>query len=51
VTQYQKVTLAEIERRNYTERTMRAYLRARDDLAGGLCEYRTPARSRPSRIS
>jgi site-specific recombinase XerD len=33
VTQYQKVTLDEIARRNYTEGTTRAYLRALDDLA------------------
>ena len=33
MTQYQKVTLDEIARRNYTEGTTRAYLRALDDLA------------------
>ena len=34
VTHYQKVTLDEIARRNYTESTTRAYLRVLDDLAG-----------------
>jgi len=33
VTHYQKVTLDEIARRNYTEGTTRAYLRVLDDLA------------------
>jgi len=34
VTHYEKVTREEIARRNYTEGTTRAYLRALDDLAG-----------------
>jgi integrase/recombinase XerD len=34
VTQYEKVTREEIARRNYTEGTMRAYLRVLHDLAG-----------------
>ena len=34
MTHYEKVTREEIARRNYSEGTMRAYLRALHDLAG-----------------
>jgi integrase/recombinase XerD len=48
VTHYEKVTRKEIARRNYTEGTTRAYLRALHDLAGYF--QQPPERLTPEQI-